>query len=292
MTETTVPPETSLDPGTGTTRRRMRGRQVLAVMRLHARRTLFSRRGVGLYLLCLLPVSILALRFFILSLFQADRTVTVGATTGEFAQVFSFLILAMVVFFGAAAVFSNAVRREVLERTLHFYFLMPVRREVLMAGLYLGGVVAMGWVVAAATLLSFVLAYLPAGAGALAGFLLQGPGLAHLASYLLLVVVGTAGYGAVFFTLGLFFRRPALPVIGVFGWEVLVPLLPPLLKKVSVAYYLDALTPVPVSEGAFAVLAEYPSPWAAVLGLVVVIAALLALAGWKARRLEILYGED
>lgn len=292
MTDTTLRSEAPLDPSAGTTRGRMRWRQVLTVMGLHARRTLLSRRGVGLYLLCLLPVGILALRYFILSLFREAETVTVGATTGEFAHMFNLLILAMVVFFGAAAVFSNAVRREVLERTLHFYFLMPVRREVLMAGLYLGGVVAMGSVVATATLVSFVLAYLPAGAGAFAQFLFQGPGLGHLASYLLLVVAGVAGYGAVFFTLGLFFRRPALPVIGIFGWEVLVPFLPPLLKKISVAYYLGALTPVPVVQEAFAVLAEYPSPWAAVLGLVVVIAALLALAGWKARRLEILYGED
>lgn len=292
MTDTTLRSEAPLDPTAGTPRGRMRWRQVLAVMRLHARRTLFSRRGVGLYLLCLLPVGILALRFFILSLFRSDDVVTVGATTGEFAHMFSLLVLAMVVFFGAAAVFSNAVRREVLERTLHFYFLMPVRREVLMAGLYLGGVLAMGSVIVIVTLASFVLAYLPAGAGAFAEFLFQGPGLGHLAAYLLLGVVGVAGYGAVFFTLGLFFKRPALPVIGIFGWEVLVPFLPPLLKKLSIAHYLGALRPVPVLQEAFAVLAEYPSPWSAVLGLVVVIAALLALAGWKARRLEILYGED
>lgn len=292
MTDTTLSPETSLDPTAGTTPGRMRWRQVLTVMRLHARRTLFSRRGVGLYLLCLLPVSILTLRLIVLTLTGRDDTTSIGATTGHFAQIFNLLILAMVVFFGAAAVFSNAVRREVLERTLHFYFLMPVRREVLMAGLYLGGVVAMGSVVALATLASFTLAYLPVGVGAFSEFLFQGPGVGHLAGYLLLAVVGVAGYGAVFFTLGLFFRRPALPVIGIFGWELLVPFLPPLLKKISVSYYLGALTPVPVVQEAFAVLAEYPSPWAAVLGLVVVIAALLALAGWKARRLEILYGED
>jgi len=292
MTDTTLSPETSLDPTAGTTPGRMRWRQVLTVTRLHARRTLFSRRGVGLYLLCLLPVSILSLRLVVLTLTGRDDTTSIGATTGHFAQIFNLLILAMVVFFGAAAVFSNAVRREVLERTLHFYFLMPVRREVLMAGLYLGSVVAMGSVVALATLASFTLAYLPVGVGAFSEFLFQGPGFGHLAGYLLLAVVGVAGYGAVFFTLGLFFRRPALPVIGIFGWELLVPFLPPLLKKISVSYYLGALTPVPVVQEAFAVLAEYPSPWAAVLGLVVVIAALLALAGWKARHLEILYGED
>jgi hypothetical protein len=285
MTDTTLSPEAPLDPTAGIPRGRVRWRQTMAVMRLHARRTLLSRRGVGLYILCLLPVGILTLRWLVLTVFGREDTVSIGAVTSHFSQMFHLLILAMVVF-------SNAVRREVLERTLHFYFLMPVRREVLMAGLYLGGVLAMGSVVAVTTLVSFVLAYLPAGLGPFTHFLFQGPGLGHLASYLLLGVVGVAGYGAVFFTLGLFFRRPALPVIGIFGWELLIPFLPPLLKKISIAYYLGALAPVPVVQDVFAVLAEYPSPWAAVLGLMVVIAALLALAGWKARRLEILYGED
>lgn len=291
MTDTTLDPQAPLDPTAGTTLARMRWRQVLAVMRLHARRTLFSRRGVGLYLLCLLPVGILALRSFILTFAVRAEAVTVGATTVELAHIFNLLILAMVVFFGTAAVFTNAVRREVLERTLHFYFLMPVRREVLMTGLYLGAVVAVGSVIGIATLVSFVLAYLPVGWAAFTEFLFQGPGLGHLVSYLLLVVVAVAGYGAVFLSFGLFFRRPALPVIGFFGWEWLVLFLPPL-RKLSIAYYLGGLTPVPVVQDVFAALVEYPSPWAAVLGLVVVIAALLALAGWKARRLEILYGED
>jgi len=281
----------SQDPSRGVPPVKMRLRQGLAVTRIQVRRTLRSRRAIGLYLLALLPVGIMALQFVIVSVF-AQGQLTVGNVTGRFAAFFNLLILAMVVFFGSAAVFSNAVRREVLERTLHFYFLMPVHRGVLMAGLYLGGFVAMGSVIAVSTLASFVLAYLPAGTGAFAQFLFQGPGLGHLLRYLLLALVGVAGYGAVFFTLGLFFRRPALPVIGVFGWEVLVPFLPPLLKKISIAYYLGALTPVPITQEAFAVLAEYPSPWAAVLGLLVVIAALLAIAGWKASRLEILYGED
>jgi len=288
MTDTTLTPEAPVDPTAGLSIGRVRLRQALALMGVQIRRSLLSRRGLGLYILCLLPVGLLALRFILLSLFER-QVVTVGHNTTEFAGSFRFLILPMVVYFGAAAVFTNAVRREVLERTLHFYLLMPVRRDVLMAGLYLGGVVAVSVVVCVSTLLSFVLVYLPSGPPAFAQYLFQGPGLGHLLSYLLLVVVAVAGYGAVFFTLGLFLRRPALPVIAIFGWEWLVPLLPPLLKNV---YYLGALMPVPGAEGPFAVLAEYPAPWAAVLGLAVVIAALLVLAGWKARRLEVLYGED
>lgn len=288
MTETTLQP-TPFDPVAGASPGRVRLQQALAVMRIHARRTLLSRRGVGLYILALLPVGILALRFTILSFIQREHQI--GATTQEFAAVFNLLILAMVIFFGSAAVFSNAVRREVLERTLHFYFLMPVRREVLIVGLYLGGVLAAGSVLAMVTLACFVLAYLPSGIGSFAQFLFQGPGLGHLASYVLLAVVAVAGYGAVFLNFGLFFRRPALPVIGFFGWEWLVLFLPPL-RKISISYYLGGLVPVPFTQETFAALVEYPSAWLSVLGLLLVIVVLLAVAGWKARKLEILYGED
>lgn len=297
MTETTLhstgdsarDPGAPFDPVAGASPGRVRLRQTLTLMRIHARRTLLSRRGVGLYILSLLPVGILALQA--LALIVVREELSIGALTGRFAAVFNLLILAMVIFFGSAAMFSNAVRREVLERTLHFYFLMPVRREVLILGLYLGGLLATGLVLALVTLVSFVLAYLPAGVGSFTQFLFQGPGLGHLASYVLVAVVAVAGYGAVFLNFGLFFKRPALPVIGFFGWEWLVLFLPPL-RKFSISYYLGGLIPVPFTHETFAALVDYPSAGMSVLGLLLAIAVLLAMAGWKARKLEILYGED
>ena len=139
---------------------------------------------------------------------------------------------------------------------------------------------------------AFVLAYLPSGLEPFLALLLDGPVLGHLLAYLGIVLLGVVGYGAVFFVLGMFFRRPIFPVIVFFGWESVNFLLPPLLKKLSITWYLGGLMPVPVDLGPFAVLAEYPSPWVAVPGLLVVVAALLALAGWRARRMEVLYGDD
>ena len=39
-------------------------------------------------------------------------------------------------FFGCLGIFMNLFRGEMLDKTLHFWFLMPVRREVLLAGKY------------------------------------------------------------------------------------------------------------------------------------------------------------
>jgi len=38
-------------------------------------------------------------------------------------------------------IFSNLFRGEMLEKTLHYYFLTPMRREMLVAGKYLAGLV-------------------------------------------------------------------------------------------------------------------------------------------------------
>lgn len=264
--------------------------QLGTVARLELGRSLRSGRGAALFVLASLPVLALAGRAAFLAVF--DRTEPAAAVTPQLAAVVQTLILGMVVFFGCAAVLSHAVRRDLLQGTLHHWFLLPVRREVLMAGKYLGGAAAVTLVTWAATVVSFVLAYLPSGLEPFLNLLLDGPILGHLLGYLGLVLLAVLGYGAVFFVFGLFFRRPIFPVIVFFGWESVNFLLPPLLKKLSITWYLGGLMPVPVPLGPFAVLAEYPSPWLAVPGLLLVVAALLALAGWKARRMEVLYGDD
>src|SRR5262249_28254898 len=62
-------------------------------------------------------------------------------------------------------------------------------------------------------------------------------------------------------------------------------LLPPVLKRISIVHYLESLCPVPLSKGPLALLSDAPSPWLAVPGLLLLVAALLAFAAWKVRRL-------
>ena len=53
-----------------------------------------------------------------------------------FAIYYGGLILRTVVFFGCAWIFMNLFRGDIIDRSLHFYFLSPVRREVLVVGKY------------------------------------------------------------------------------------------------------------------------------------------------------------
>lgn len=266
---------------------RLRWQQVRAVVRLELRKGFSPRSAPGLYLLALAPVALLGLRLLV-----PGGNASPGETTIGFATVFLVLNLRLVIFLGCVAVFGNLIRRELLERSLHYYFLAPLRRELLVAGKYLTGVLALGGLFSASTIASFLLAYLPAGISATGRFLVQGPGLRHLAAYVLVSVLGVIGYGAVFLTLGFFARSPAIPALAFFGWESIDFLLPPFLKQLSVIHYLQSLCPVPLSEGPLALLADAPSAWVAIPGLLAFSLALLAICALRIRRMEISYTED
>ncbi|HET8645053.1 MAG TPA: hypothetical protein VFO85_06170, partial [Vicinamibacteria bacterium] len=69
------------------------------------------------------------------------------------------------VFFGCLWIFMRLVRGEVAERTLHYWFLAPLRRDLLIVGKFLAGVVATVAVFSAGVAASFALMYghFPAG---------------------------------------------------------------------------------------------------------------------------------
>jgi hypothetical protein len=166
-----------------------------------------------------------------------------------------------------------------------------LRRDVLVVGKYLGGVVSAIGVLVPATTLTYFLVYLPHGAKGLS-IMLSPTGLRQLASYLLIVVLASISYGALFLLAGLFFKNPMVPAVVFLGWELLTPFLPQLLKSLSFVHYLVSFAPVPVSIAAFAILARPVAWWAALIALLAASAALLYLASLGARRLEISYSAD
>ena len=264
-------------------------RQVLAILRLEIRKGF--RRSWGLYLLALAPVFILTLRIVIPG-DGVTRISNVSGSTEFFAAIYQTFMVRIVIFLACVSIFGNLIRRELLDRSLHYYFLSPVRREVLVAAKFLTGLLVAFFLFGLSTLLTFFLAYVPHESTEVQNFLFHGPGLGHLGAYLLVTFLACLGYGAVFLALGFFFKSPAIPALAVFGWEAILFLLPPLLKKVSVFHYLQSLCPIPISEGPLAMLADAPSPWVAVPGLFILALALVALSAWKIRGMEISYDES
>lgn len=263
--------------------------QGLAVMRLELRKSFLGKRVFLLLVLALMPVFILAVRALLASELIEDPANLANATK-VFSAIYQGFTLRVIVFLGCVWIFGNLVRREVLDRSLHYYFLSPVRREVLVVAKYVTGLLVAVVLFGAATLISYLLAYAPhMGVGR---FFFRGPGFAHLGSYLLVTSLACMAYGAVFLALGFFFKSPAIPALAVFGWERILFLLPPLLKKVSVAHYVQSLCPVPFDHGPLAILADAPSPWLSIPGLFVLAAAMLVVSARRIRKMEISYEED
>jgi len=220
-----------------------------------------------------------------------------GRDSVMFAGVFQFFFLRLAVFFGCLGIFMNLFRGEVLDRSLHFYFLAPIRREILVAGKFLAGLVATSVIFVTSELLQNVAFLWHLSPGARNLYLYHNHGLAHAASYLAITVLACVGYGAFFLVAGMLFRNPIIPTLAILIWEGINPFLPAVLKQISVIYYLKALCPVniPTPPGMpplFAMLISNPDPVSAPLALVgLLIVALLALylSSLQVRRMEINY---
>jgi ABC-type transport system involved in multi-copper enzyme maturation permease subunit len=262
--------------------------QLRAIVRLELRKGF--RRPYGLLLLALAPLFILALRAVLPHALQDSAGI--AGSTQFFAALYQAFILRIVIFLACIAIFGNLIRRETLDRSLHYYFLSPIRRELLVVAKYVTALIVSLGLFGLTTLLAFGLTYLPNQSTAVSHFLFHGPGLAHLGAYLLTTVLACVGYGAVFLFFGFFFKSPAIPALVVFGWEGIHFLLPPFLKQVSVVHYLQSLCPVPVSEGPLATMSDAPASWVSVIGILALAVVLVGVSAWKIRRMEISYDES
>lgn len=261
----------------------------LGVWRLEIRKCLVGRRLIGLYVLGVIPVALMALAAALMVF--SGQTGSLADTHEAFAAIFQGFFIRCAIFFGAAALFTNLFRGELVDRTLHYYFLTPAPRSAVAAGKFAAGWASASLLLGASTATCFVLAYLPLGRGVWTRYLLDGPGLGHLAGYLGVVALACLGYGAVFTLLGTLFRVPVLPALTLFAWESVNFLLPGALQKISVIHYLQSLTPVRPSQGTWAVLADAtPLGWC-LAGLVAMTAAALAVAAWRLRRMDVTYGD-
>lgn len=342
-------------------------KQIRAVVRLEMKKTFFSRRGLWVYLLALLPVLLFAGRAIDLmrshdsfdssvaqhaiskaalesiqpgaSIEEVEQKLgepyqrrTVGGrrhsedfllytdgssiytfvfTDGElrrtsihergnfqddslvYATFFQFFYLRLLIFFGCVGIFVNLFRGEMMNKSLHFYLLAPMRREVLVAGKYIGGVIAALVIFCASTALQLWMFAIPYSGAATFESL-------HAASYIGVTALACLGYGSVFLAAGLLAVNPMIPAAGVLLWEAANLFLPSALKKISIIFYLQSLCPLvaPPEKDlnpllALLISSAEPTPAAlAITGLLAVTALILAWSALRARKLEINYSSD
>jgi ABC-type Na+ efflux pump permease subunit len=223
--------------------------------------------------------------------FEEDRMI--------FAGIFQYFYLRLAIFFGCLGMFMYLFRGEMTNRTLHYWLLAPARREVLLAGKYAAGLIGSAVIFGGGALLAFAAMVWPHDPVEVQAYWNAG-GLAHAGWYAAAAALGCVGYGSVFLAVGLFVRNPIIPAAVLLAWEGAAGILPHVLQKVSVLYYVQSLCPVPAPMDSDAptlirLLAAPAAPASrpgAVLGLVLLSAFALWIASRAVRRMEISYGAE
>ncbi len=216
-----------------------------------------------------------------------------------YAGMFQYFYLRLAIFFGCVGIFMNLFRGEMLDQSLHYYLLAPVRREVLMVGKYLSGLVATILIFGTSTALQLYL-MLSAHSNKEVSDYLAGEGWGHIAAYLGVTALACVGYGSIFLAAGIIMKNPMVAAASILFWEGINWFLPAMLKKFSVIFYLQSLCPVvaplnsdiPEPLKLLVTTAAPISAPIAILGLFTVSIAVLAFASIYVRKLEINYGAD
>ncbi|PCI78941.1 MAG: hypothetical protein COB20_05890 [SAR86 cluster bacterium] len=267
-------------------------RQLMVIFRIEFGKAMFSRRAFSCYALISMPIILMLAVAFDESRDGSNAFATIESARRIFGYIFSALIIATVLFLGNAAIFTTLFRGEMLDRSIHYYLLTPVRREVLVIGKYLAGLGAAFVLFGLCTLICFLLLYVPFGVEQFITDLSNGIVTQQLGLYLGIVVLGSMGYGAVFMATGLLFKNPLIPIIVVAGWEMLHFLLPPALKIFSIIYYIQGLLPIPMDQGPLAVIAAPPPLWISIAGMFGLSAFTVAISVLVLKRLEIRYTDE
>ena len=99
--------------------------QAKRLTQIELRRNLFSWRASWIYFLAFIPTLIISIH----SIVDPHDPTSISDDTQMLASIVQLYYIRLGVFFGCLGIFSRLIRGEMIERSLHFYLLSPVRRS-------------------------------------------------------------------------------------------------------------------------------------------------------------------
>jgi len=241
---------------------------------------LWSRRSVFLGVLLGGPV-VLAVVLRVVDTLHASGFHVNGAQIGGPAifgmmvwlMYIRFIVPVLGVFYGTALIAD-----EVDDKTITYLFTRPIPRSSVLLGKYLAYLVCTILLVLPSVMLVYFL-IVPTGGGRVA------EAFPSLVADLGMLAVGLAAYGAVFALVGTRLKRPlVVGLVFAFGWEPAVLLFPGYLKRLTVAYYMQALVKHEMPQDSpvsmlLQIFHEVPSVSVSLVCLSVIVGVTLWLAG-------------
>jgi hypothetical protein len=261
--------------------------QAVAVVSFEMRKFFAGRKWVFPLLLAAGPVSLATF-----ALVFGNRPPDNAEVTEIFAVLFQTFMLRLMILFGCALVFANLYRGDMVTKTMHFYLLTPTRREVLVAGKYVAGLLITSVLYSISIAVTNILLHSLNGPSVAQAHFFSGPGGGQLLSYAGIAILACVGYGSVFMVTGFVFKNPAIPAAFVLLWESANVFLPAALQKVSVVHYLQSIVPVPIPFGPFAVITAPTSLIGSITGLTLFTLAVLVVNSALMRRAQINYTSE
>jgi ABC-type transport system involved in multi-copper enzyme maturation permease subunit len=263
---------------------------------MELKKNFITKRGIWIYLLMLAPAFITWMHS-IIALTRGNQGHDLSRDTVIMATLFQVFLLRPAIFLGCVGIFTYLFRGEMVERSLHYYFLAPVRREVLTVAKYLAGLITACTFFGGSTLLTFAGVYAHYDNVTLNEFFMNGEGIRHAVSYLAATLLACAGWGAVCLWMGIVWRNPIVPAVTFLLWESANPFLPSWMQRLSVLHYVQALVPVQgdfqgTGNLIFGATPNTPAVWVAIPTILIATAVVLLLAAKQLKRTEISYSSD
>jgi ABC-2 type transport system permease protein len=184
-----------------------------------------------------------------------------------------FIVPVLGIFYG-----TSLIADEVDDKTITYLFTRPIPRSAVLFGKYAAYLACTVLLVLPSVVIIYFLV-IPIGGGSI------GASFPSLVVDLGMLAVGLAAYGALFAFVGARMKRPLITgLVFAFGWEPGVLLFPGYLKRLTVAYYLQALVPHAMPEDSVAsvlqqVFREVPTVPASLASLALISAVTLWAAG-------------
>ncbi|MGE3959199.1 MAG: ABC transporter permease [Vicinamibacterales bacterium] len=258
------------------------GAAVLRIFDLSLGEMLWSRRSIFLALLVGGPV-LLALISRLAWMLAPAESLRINGASVSGAGIFGlmiwllyvrFIVPILGVFYGTALIAD-----EVEDRTITYLFTRPIPRGAVLVGKFVAYLACTVLLILPSVVVVFFL-MVPMGGGSVAAMF------PSLVADLGMLAAGLATYGAVFAWVGARVRRPLVAgLVFVLGWEPAVLLFPGYLKRMTVAYYLQALVPHGMpDDSAISVLLQAFAEVPGVASSLLALALLMGAALWAAAR--------
>src|SRR6478609_6055342 len=117
---------------------RKRWTQLLAVLRIEMGRNFFTKQALVIYFLAFAPAVIIGLHALESPM---GRRCNIAEDTEILAGIMQVFYMRLGIFFGCLVLFTWLFRGEIVQRSLHYYLLAPMRREVLVIGKFIAGAI-------------------------------------------------------------------------------------------------------------------------------------------------------